>query len=148
MNFTEKIFPGILVFLQLSSLIFILISGSVFAETPEGIFMEMTGIFLGLLAIYTMKPGNFNIRPIIKQNGILITNGPYRIIRHPMYLAQIIAVIPLITEQFSYYRLFALCVLIIVLLIKINFEEKRLINHFSDYSEYMKTSKRLIPFIY
>lgn len=148
MNFKEKIYPIILVILQLGSLIFLLTSGPVLSESISGILIEMAGIFLGLLAIYTIKPGNFNIQPVVKTNGILITSGPYRIIRHPMYLAQLIVVIPLVVENFSYLRLSILFLLITVLTIKTFYEEKRLIKHFKEYSNYMKNSKRIIPFIY
>lgn len=148
MNFKEKIYPTILVILQLGSLIFLLTTGPVFSDSVSGILVEMAGIFLGLLAIYTMRPGNFNIRPVVKANGVLITSGPYRIIRHPMYLAQVIAVIPLVVEDFSYLRLAVLFLLITVLTIKIFYEEKRLIKHFKEYSNYIKTSKKVIPFIY
>jgi len=148
MNFKESIYPTILVFLQLLSLIFILVSGPIFADSTSGFLIEMSGIFLGLLSIYVIKLGNFNIRPIVKPNGILITSGPYRLIRHPMYLAQVIAVIPLIYESFSYWRLAVLLLLIIVLTIKIEYEEKRLLKHFKGYSDYKKTSNKVIPFVY
>jgi protein-S-isoprenylcysteine O-methyltransferase Ste14 len=148
MNFKEKIYPSILVFIQLSSLVYILVSGPVFADTTSGFLVEMAGVFLGLLSIYVMRPGNFNIRPVVKPNGVLITSGPYRMIRHPMYLAQVIAVIPLVWEGFSYRRLAVLVLLIVVLTIKIEYEEKRLLKHFEGYSDYKKTSKKVIPFIY
>jgi len=148
MNFKEKIYPSILVFIQLSSLVYILVSGPVFADTTSGFLVEMAGVFLGLLSIYVMRPGNFNIRPIVKPNGVLITSGPYRMIRHPMYLAQVIAVIPLVVESFSYWRLAVVLILIIVLTIKIEYEEKRLVKHFKDYADYKKITKKVIPFIY
>lgn len=148
MNFKEKIYPTILVVLQLGSLIFILVSGPIIVDTISGFLIEVVGVFLGLLSIYTIRPGNFNIRPIVKPDGVLITSGPYRMIRHPMYLAQVIAVTPLVWESFSYERLSVLILLIVVLTIKIHYEEKRLVKHFKDYSAYMKTSKRVIPFIY
>ena len=148
MDFKEKIYPTILVILQLGSLIFILVTGPIIADTISGFLIEAVGVFLGLLAIYIIRPGNFNIRPIVKPDGVLITSGPYRIIRHPMYLAQIIAVTPLLWESFSYERLAVMILLIVVLTIKIHYEEKRLIKHFKDYAAYMKTSKRVIPYIY
>ncbi len=144
----KNIYPSILTSLQLISLVYILISGPVIADSINGFLVEIAGIFLGVLAIIIMKPGNFNIRPLIKKGGVLVTNGPYRIIRHPMYTAQIIALTPLIIEYFTYYRLIAILMLTIVLLVKIEFEEKLLIEHFKDYSEYIKKTKKLIPFIY
>ena len=113
MSFTEKIYPTLLVVIQLGSLVFLLVSGPIIADSIAGFLLEMMGVFLGLLAIYVMGLGNFNIRPIVKENGVLITSGPYRIIRHPMYLAQVIAIVPLVFESFSYWRLAVLLLLII-----------------------------------
>ena len=148
MSFTEKIYPTLLVAVQLGSLVFLIVSGPVFAFTVAGIFVEMAGVFLGLLSIYVMGLGNFNIRPIVKESGVLITSGPYGIIRHPMYLAQVIAIVPLVCESFSYWRLAVLLLLIIVLTIKMEYEEKRLVKHFNGYSEYKKYTKKVIPFVY
>jgi len=148
MSFTEKIYPTILVAVQLGSLVFLLVSGPVLAYSAAGILLEMAGVFLGLLSIYVMGLGNFNIRPIVKESGILITAGPYGIIRHPMYLAQVIAVVPLVCESFTYWRLGVLLLLITVLTIKMEYEEKRLVNHFKGYLDYKKNTKKVIPFIY
>ncbi|PLX07296.1 MAG: hypothetical protein C0598_13265 [Marinilabiliales bacterium] len=144
----KNIYPTILTTIQLLSLFYLLVSGPIIADSINGFLIEIAGIFLGLLAIYIMKPGNFNIRPLIKTGGVLITSGPYRIIRHPMYTAQIVAIIPLVAESFSYYRLAVLFILTTVLIIKIEFEEKQLLKHFEGYKEYKKTTKKLIPYIY
>lgn len=144
----KHIYPTVLTSIQLLSLVFIFISGPVIADSINGFLVEMAGIFLGVLSIVIMKPGNFNIRPLIKEGGILITKGPYRIIRHPMYTAQILAVIPLIVESFTYYRLIAILALTIVLVVKIEYEEKLLKQHFKGYNDYTKKTKKLIPFIY
>ncbi|NOY51484.1 MAG: isoprenylcysteine carboxylmethyltransferase family protein [Chlorobi bacterium] len=144
----KHIYPTILTTIQLGSLVYILVTGPVIADSISGFLMEAAGIFLGLLSIYVMKPGNFNIRPLIKSGGILITSGPYRLIRHPMYTAQVVAIIPLVAESFSYWRLGVLIILVVDLLIKIEFEEKLLLQHFSQYENYKASSKKLIPFIY
>lgn len=144
----ERIYPYFLVFIQLSCLIFIAVSAPVFAKGMNGMLIESAGIFLAVVAIFTMKPGNFNITPRIKPNGVLVTSGPYRLIRHPMYLAQIIVVIPLVVDYFSWYRLAAILLLIVDLLVKIVYEEKRLLNHFSAYQEYAQKTKKLIPGLY
>lgn len=146
--FKKRTYPYLLVFVQMSCLIYILVSGPLLANGMNGILIESAGIFLGVLAIFTMKPGNFNISPRIKPNGNLVTTGPYRIIRHPMYLAQIIAVLPLITDYFTWFRLGAIVLLTITLLLKIEYEEKQLVQHFTDYSDYIKITKKLIPGLY
>jgi len=95
-----------------------------------------------------MRIGNFRIVPLIKVGGVLVTSGPYKYIRHPMYLAQVIVVAPLVVDYFSWVRFGVILILILDLLIKIQFEEKRLLNHFPDYDVYRKNSWKLIPFLY
>ena len=53
---------------------------------PPGAWV-MTGAALALAAwaLIHNRPGNFNIRPAPKTCGTLVTTGPYRLIRHPMY---------------------------------------------------------------
>ncbi|MBC7379657.1 MAG: hypothetical protein H7346_19775 [Burkholderiaceae bacterium] len=53
---------------------------------PKGAFM-LAGASIAL-AIWTIsynKPGNFNICPLPKTHGVLVTTGPYKCICHPMY---------------------------------------------------------------
>lgn len=61
------------------------------AKALRGAFPLASLILAGAsiaLAIWTLvhnQPGNFNIRPTPKTWGTLVTTGPYRWIRHPMY---------------------------------------------------------------
>jgi protein-S-isoprenylcysteine O-methyltransferase Ste14 len=79
----------------------------------------------------------------------LIKHGIYGHIRHPIDLAAIIYSlgIPLIFSSFIGF-LVMLC-LVPLILYRIGIEEKMLIERFgNEYLEYMKKTKRLIPFIY
>lgn len=144
----SKLYPYFLVTVQLSCLLYIMISGPFLSNNTAGLLIECTGIFLALLAIYVIKIDNFNITPNVKENSELITSGPYRIIRHPMYLAQLIAVLPLVIDYFSWPRFIAFLILLIILLVKIEYEEKLLIAHFPNYMAYKVRTSKLIPFIY
>lgn len=144
----NKLYPYILVTLQLGSLGYLLISGPLIAQSWLGILVEAIGFILGVVAIYIAGVHNVNIAPLPKQGSHLITYGPYRYMRHPMYLAQVLAVIPLVIDYFTYIRLTALLLLIFALLLKIPYEEKGLKHQFGeDYIKYMKSTKRVIPFI-
>jgi len=110
--------------------------------------LEVSGIGLVFWALYEIRLRNINIRPIVKENGILVISGPYFLLRHPMYTATLMVMIALVGEYYSNLRLAYLLALLIVFIFKIRFEEKGLVKHFPAYVDYVKKSKRLIPFIY
>ena len=140
--------PYLLVTFQLSALGYIAVSGHLFSGTWYGLLVETAGVVLAIWAILVMR-SNANVAPIPKQNGILITSGPYQFIRHPMYTAQVLAVIPLVVEYSTAIRIAALFILVVTLLFKLHYEEKRLVKHFGQaYSDYQKRSKKVLPFIY
>lgn len=132
----------------MGSLFYYAISGPLLCDTISGILVEFAGIFLAIHAIYIVKIRNVNIAPIVKHGSELVTTGPYKYIRHPMYLAQIIAIIPLLIEYFTYFRFGVLIILIMTLLLKIRYEEKQLLIHFPEYADYKKVSWKMLPYIY
>jgi len=136
------------VFFQFLCLILIFKSGPLIASGFYLYILEFPGLFLGLWAIWVMKIGNFNISPKINHHGRFVENGPYRIIRHPMYLSVLMVTVSMVLNVISMYRCAVWVVLLVNLLMKLNHEEKLLAQHFKEYPAYRKRSKRLIPFIY
>lgn len=108
-------------------------------------------IFSLLLIAWTwmhLRPGKFHILPRPMKQTIIVSSGPFRWIRHPMYLSLFLFLIPLVIQYFSYFRLSVLIVFFINMLVKIYVEELAMKARFSKYEQYMKKTKRLIPFIY
>lgn len=145
---SNQFYPYLFVVLQFSCLIYIAISAPVISCNIAGFLVESAGIFLAVHAIYVVKIRNVNITPTVKQNSELVTSGPYKIIRHPMYIAQLIAILPLVIEYYTFDRLLVLVILTVTLLFKIQYEEKQLRAHFSDYSRYSKNTWKIVPYIY
>jgi len=146
--FYYKFLPYFFITFQLGSLTYIAITGPLLARTWHGLLVELSGFALVIWAVRAMKR-NANVIPVPKKDGVLITSGPYHYIRHPMYIAQIIAVIPLIYEHYTVARGIALAILIVTLLFKLHYEEKRLVMHFGEaYKIYQKSSKKLLPYIF
>ncbi len=92
--------------------------------------------------------GNFNIEPEVK-SVTLITSGPYKWIRNPMYIGVLFILAPIVIQNFDMLNSLVLIVLLITLLLKIHSEEQLLKERFGEeYTKYKMKSNRLIPFIY
>ncbi len=113
-----------------------------------GAFLLALGIVIGLLAIKAHKRGNFNIRPDIKENCELVTNGVYAYIRHPMYLSVLVSMFGIAVMYFTYYEFMLFLFLLATLLIKMFYEEHLWRCHYPLYEEYVRRTKRLIPFVF
>jgi len=110
--------------------------------------IEFLGIALAVWALVTMSKTKFNIAPQPRKDTILITSGPYAIIRHPMYTSIVLAVTPLIVSHWDNNRFVLLLFLYVNLILKLLFEESLLRSYFDRYEEYMNRSWRVIPKVF
>jgi protein-S-isoprenylcysteine O-methyltransferase Ste14 len=113
-----------------------------------GLLLIILSGFIALSALFTNRPGNFNVRPHPKTNASLIVHGPYKLIRHPMYSSLFFGGLGIVFCQFSLWKLGAWLMLIVVLALKARFEEKALCQHYEEYCEYQKSNKAFIPWIW
>ncbi len=86
----------------------------------------------------------------IEKDHNLVTKGPYHIIRHPIYTGSSFL---FLGYTLSFSSMICSMIILLILLLwlnkRIKLEEKLLIETFGDdYLNYMKRTKRLIPFIY
>lgn len=115
--------------------------------TIASVLLMAGGILLGGWSIYVMRKSRLRILPDPASNAVLITNGPYRLIRHPMYTAVLLFCAGMVDwEKTADILLFAL--LLITLLVKLTYEERMLNRKFEVYRHYQEASFRLIPFLF
>ncbi len=89
--------------------------------------------------------------PVIKirPGQKLITTGPYKLIRHPIYLSELFSYFSFPMILGSFYGFVVMLIIVPILLYRISFEEKTLISRFGqEYVEYKKKIKKLIPYVY
>jgi protein-S-isoprenylcysteine O-methyltransferase Ste14 len=78
----------------------------------------------------------------------LVTSGPYRFVRHPLYLAEELAIIGIFTQFLSLSTALILAVQIAFQLRRMHNEEVILAASFPQYAAYRQKTARLIPGIY
>ena len=98
-------------------------------------------------AIYSLSHlgRSFSILP---QSRRLVTSGPYRLVRHPLYVAEEIAMLGAVIEFFSAAAVALLAAQIAFQLARIHYEESILSESFPDYRAYCARTARLIPLLY
>lgn len=113
-----------------------------------GFIIAIAGLALALWARLVLGM-NWSRDPLLVRSNTLITTGPYKLVRHPVYLG--------VTAMFLGTAIYlgllggfiGFTVGFIMVFWKSRLEDQELIKHFpNDYPEYRKRTKSYIPFIY
>jgi protein-S-isoprenylcysteine O-methyltransferase Ste14 len=97
----------------------------------------------GLIILAVLYLGkSFSIAPQARR---LVIKGPYRLVRHPLYAAEEIAIIGVLLQYAWYAALGFLVVHIALQIRRMDYEESLLMSVFPDYEDYARRTARLIP---
>ena len=115
---------------------------------PFTLLLLAVAVVLGVWTLGYNRWGNFNIRPELRSGARLVTRGPYRRIRHPMYTSVLLSMGALVVADARPWRIALLVALLVVLMLKAAREEEYLRAAFPDYAAYASRTWRLVPFVY
>jgi len=146
-------------FIRLSWLLFLLafvIPGLDFrfgwSEVPVWLVAVSALVILGgyLIFIVVVRENEYAARTVeVEEDQQVISTGPYRLIRHPLYTGVLLIFIFSALALGSYWALIAFIPLPVIVILRIFNEEKVLSTQLPGYTEYMQKVKyRLIPYIW
>jgi protein-S-isoprenylcysteine O-methyltransferase Ste14 len=125
-----------------------------FPVVPQGIVMSViAAIFcvIGLsIAIWARMylGGNWSSHPALKEDHELVTSGPYRFVRHPIYAGVILAAIGsmLVSGVAWVVALLFFCAMFIS---RVKVEERLMTQQFpNQYPAYKEKTKAIVPFLW
>jgi protein-S-isoprenylcysteine O-methyltransferase Ste14 len=108
------------------------------------IVVQLAAVVLMIWARVTMgmKSFHYTANPVA---GALVTSGPYRYWRHPIYAALLFFTWAGIVANLSAANLLLGFIVSVMLFARMVFEEKLLVERFPEYAEYARRTKRVVP---
>ena len=84
---------------------------------------------------------------IVPEARGLITSGPYRFVRHPIYLGEMVAGLGLVLPTLISAHALVFAVFIAAQVARTFYEERMLKTVYPNYADYARRTRRLVPFI-
>jgi protein-S-isoprenylcysteine O-methyltransferase Ste14 len=85
---------------------------------------------------------------IIPEARRLVTGGPYRVVRHPLYLFEIMAALGALAAAPGLISALSMVVFVGMQMVRAGYEERLLASAFPEYADYARRTRRLIPFVW
>jgi protein-S-isoprenylcysteine O-methyltransferase Ste14 len=124
-SITSSIAVGIAYIYPYAQVIYLRWSPGHLASPAAGLVLVTLAAALSLVSLLTMRR-RFGVRPALRG---LVTSGPYRFVRHPMYLSYIVADIGYNLQEWNFVTLLLVLVGWMSLVYRIRAEERVLSQH-------------------
>ena len=121
--------------------------GVLFTAQPIAITLQLIAVALMVWARVTFGRRSFHAAANPTAGG-LVTTGPYRIIRHPIYTAACLFGWGPIVVHRSLADVALGILLLLGALVRLICEEQLVKQKYPEYVEYAKVTKRMVPFLF
>ncbi len=106
------------------------------------------GLTVFAAAAFSLGNNNFTIMPDPRADNTLSQRGVYRWVRHPMYTSVLLCGSAVAFGAPSSWRWMALGLCVVVLVLKVRYEEGKLTERHPEYVQRMAGTYRLVPGIW
>ena len=129
------------------AVIYLLVVHRLFGHGPVAITLQVVAALLMLWARLTFGRRSFNAGANPTAGG-LVTSGPYRYLRHPIYVAILLFTLTGIFSNWTLGSAVAGVIIVVTVFARMLCEETLLRVRYPEYAEYSRSAKRLVPFLY
>ena len=145
-GFREKVLPMV-VFLAGPLGIFVLQQLSLtprFAVPRTAVALSVAGLALSLWSLWHLR-SSFSI---LAEARRVIRTGPYRFVRHPLYLGEAVTMLGLCLLQGTVTAVLFWAAVNLSQVVRARIEEEKLARQFQDYRDYRRQTRFILPGIY
>ena len=121
--------------------------GVLFTAQPIAIALQLVAIALMVWARVTFGRRSFHAAANATAGG-LVTTGPYRFIRHPIYTAACLFGWASIVVHWSLVSIAFGILLLLGALVRMICEERLVKQKYPEYVEYARVTKRMVPYLF
>jgi protein-S-isoprenylcysteine O-methyltransferase Ste14 len=136
---------GLLV--MIAALVGLFASGSLFSLQPIAIALQVLAVALMVWARLAFGRRSFHASADPTSGG-LVTTGPYRYIRHPIYTAACLFGLGGVVAHWSLRSVGLGVLLFLGGLARMVCEERLVKQSYPEYLEYSKATKRMVPYVF
>lgn len=135
-------------------LVFLQLSGVALCVWPVGLtnrgpvialVLCALGAVLGLFALSHNRIGASGVYPELPDQAGLITSGPYRFMRHPMYSGLMLMTVGIALFNLHLLNLVGVAAVVLAVVGKVSIEERDLAARFPQYARYAAQTPRFLP---
>ncbi len=119
---------------------------AILATTPATIVAQAAAVLLMVWARMTFGLRSFHAAADPTEGG-LVTSGPYRFMRHPIYASVLLFVAAATLCHLSGTTILLAAAAALGVALRMHAEERLLIDRYPEYALYSARTKRIIPFL-
>lgn len=117
-------------------------------QSIPGVISSTLIIIVGLIASIHAIAWLGRCYAILPQVRGLVTAGPYRLVRHPLYLAELVTAFGVALQYREPWSMLLYGCTAVLQITRMHYEEKTLATAFPEYRDYAARTRRLMPGIY
>jgi protein-S-isoprenylcysteine O-methyltransferase Ste14 len=133
-------------FISVIALILLMMRHAIFAQGIIGISIQICALLLMIWARMRFGRRSFHASAVPTEGG-LITTGPYRFVRHPIYASLLYIIWAAFLSNWSLINGGLGLIITFCIVIRILAEEQLVITKYPEYTSYAARTKRIIPYV-
>lgn len=132
---------------MIGGLLGLIFSRKLLSSSPFVVAPQTAALLLMFWARFTFGRRSFHAAANPTEGG-LVRSGPYRFVRHPIYTAVCLFVLPAVVAHWSLVSAGCGTLVLAAAFLRIFLEEKMLVARYPEYRHYAAHTPRMLPFIF